>query len=58
MYLRTGEPTNGPAKRPVDVLLQEGVLLLNSVPIVTGTTGSVNQSITITKQNSYTDYFK
>jgi hypothetical protein len=51
MYLRTGEPTNGPAERPVDILLQEGVLLLNTVPIIARTARSVSQLLS---QNSYT----
>lgn len=32
-YLRTRKATNRPSKRPFDIFLQEGVLLLNSVPV-------------------------
>lgn len=32
-YLRTRKATNRPSKRPFDIFLQEGVLLLDSVPV-------------------------
>jgi hypothetical protein len=43
--LRTGEPTNGPAERPVDILLQEGVLLLNAVPWLLGRNSGVAKDL-------------